>query len=133
MHIKIGIIGARSRNSKEDFDKLVNFLEEYLSILEKGGSTFSFISGGCSKGGDRFAEIIAKELDIPIEIFYPDVKDSKSKGEYAKACYARNILIAKHSTELIALVDSTVDKNKGGTNHTVRTFAQVHRKNAIII
>lgn len=130
MHVNIGIIGSRSRNSEADFKILVDFLEDYLSILEKGGHTFSFVSGGCPKGGDHFAEIIAKELNIPIQIFYPDVKDAKSKGEYAKACYARNLLIAKHSNELIALPNP---EKKSGTLHTITNFTKMHGKNAIII
>ena len=130
MEVKIGIIGSRSRNSEADFNKLSSFLDDYLSMLEKGGHTFSFVSGGCPKGGDHFAEIIAKELNIPITIYYPDVKDAKSKGEYAKACYARNLLIAKHSTELIALPNS---EKKSGTLHTIINFQKMHGKNAIIL
>ena len=133
MEIKIGIVGARVRDKYHDFQKLVDYLENLLEKIEGDGNTYSFVSGGCSKGGDRFAEIIASDLNIPIKIFYPVVNKEHTKNEYAAACSKRNILIAENSDELIALTDPNALNKKGGTNQTVRVFQQLHKKKAIIL
>jgi len=103
----IGIVGSRRRASQEDFE----FLRRYIKSIVKDGDTF--VSGGCPKGGDRFAETIAKELGISIKIHLPDW----SKGRYAGL--ERNTYIAKDADVLIALVASD---RKGGTEDTLRKF-----------
>ncbi|RLI55214.1 MAG: hypothetical protein DRP09_10390 [Candidatus Thorarchaeota archaeon] len=103
----IGIVGSRRRNSQEDFE----FLRRYIKSIVKDGDTF--VSGGCPKGGDRFAEIIAKELGISIRIHYPDW----SKGRYAGL--ERNTLIARDADVLIALI---APDRRGGTEDTIRKF-----------
>lgn len=133
MEIKIGIVGARTRNEYTDFQKLVAYLENLLDKIERDGNTYSFVSGGCSKGADRFAEIIAEKYNIPIKIFYPAVNKTCSKSEYAQACSKRNILIAEYSNELIALTDPAVPNKKGGTNQTVKVFQKFHNKKAMIV
>lgn len=66
------IIGSRKRNSPEDKKLLYPFIFNIDPI--------ELVSGGCSTGGDKFAEEIAKEFNIPIKIFYP-----KFPWKYAKS------------------------------------------------
>ena len=60
----IGIVGSRRRADVKDFQKLERKL---LEIYTDGDS---IVSGGCPKGADRFAEILAKKHQIPIMIHY---------------------------------------------------------------
>ena len=59
----IGIIGSRRRNTKEDYQKVE---ESFLKIYKDGDT---ICSGGCAKGGDKFAEQIAIKFKVPIKIF----------------------------------------------------------------
>ena len=69
------------------------------------------VSGGCTKGGDRFAEMIAKYYGLSILIYYPDWNgDGKAAG------FIRNTFIAKRCDVLIACV---VKNGKGGTEDTI--------------
>jgi len=115
----IGIIGARVRNTKEDYEKVK---EEFLKIYEVGDI---ICSGGCPKGGDRFAEMIAKELNIKILIFKPEwEKYGKSAG------YKRNGEIAKNSDVLIACVS---EERIGGTEDTIKKFKEFNPFGEIIL
>lgn len=111
--MKLGIVGSRRRNSLQD--KAI--LKERIVEL----SPEMLISGGCQKGADFFAEEIAKELGIPIIIYYPkllkggDYPPHKVRNEM----YARNIQIALASDHLIALV---AEDRKGGTENTIGHF-----------
>ena len=64
--MKVGIIGARSRNEFHDKAKIRTTLLEILqrNIIE------TIVSGG-AKRGDRFAEELAKEFGLPTRIFIP--------------------------------------------------------------
>lgn len=120
---KIGIIGSRRRNTKEDLELLRKiFLDTY-----KNGDII--VSGGCPLGADHMAEIFAKEYNIPIKIHYPDKskldpeKCKKSwKWAYAEINYARNTFIAQDCDVLIALVHSD---RKGGTEDTIRKAEKI--------
>jgi hypothetical protein len=105
---KIGIIGSRRRNSGID-QKAVR--EKFFEIYEDGDQ---IVSGGCPKGGDRFAEKIAKDNGIPILIFYPNWKKF-GKG----AGFMRNTSIAEESDIIIACV---AEDRKGGTEDTLKKF-----------
>jgi hypothetical protein len=50
--MRIGIIGARNRNTIEDFYLVY---DKFFEIYSPGDA---IISGGCTKGGDKFAEMI---------------------------------------------------------------------------
>ncbi len=81
------------------------------------------VSGGCSKGGDRFAELIAKKFIIPIKLYKPDWKrDKKSAG------IIRDIGIAKASDILIACVSGD---RKGGTEDCIKRFRKYHPNSAV--
>jgi hypothetical protein len=123
----IGIIGTRARDSISDFKKVE---KEFLDVYNKGDW---IVSGGCSKGGDRFAQKLAKKYGTPILIFYPDW-EKKGKG----AAFIRNTDIANNSRVLIACV---VADRKGGTEDTIEKFKakedyllySKHKSNLIII
>ena len=115
----IGIVGSRSRDTKEDYKKC---LKAFMKIYEEGDI---IISGGCPKGGDRFAEKIANSNDIEMTIF-PALWDVYGKG----AGFIRNSLIAKCSDELIAVV---ADNRKGGTEDTIKKFEKKSNKKAILV
>ncbi len=127
MKKNIGIIGTRSRNTTADYNQVE---KEFLKVYKEGDW---IISGGCSKGGDRFAQKLAKKYGTPILIFYPDWND-KGKG----AAFIRNTDIAENSNILIACV---VADRVGGTEDTIEKFKAKedyllygkHKSNLIII
>jgi hypothetical protein len=85
--------------------------KEFFEFYEDGDW---IVSGGCPKGGDRFAESIAKKYGIAILIFYPNW------GKYKKgAGFVRNVDIANNSDVLIACV---AKDRTGGTEHTIKKF-----------
>ena len=89
------IIGSRRRDTFED---LVIVEEAFLKIYKKGDM---IISGGCPKGGDRFAELLADKYNVPIKIFRAEW------NRYGRgAGFVRNTDIAKSGGELIACVTS---------------------------
>jgi len=115
----IGIIGSRRRDHYKDYNKVV---EKFDEIYKEGDW---IVSGGCPKGGDHFAEKIAKNKGVPIIIFYPNW------GKYGKgAGFVRNTSIAEQSDILIACV--TVDR-KGGTEDTVKKFLKDKSQNHLFI
>jgi len=108
----VGIIGSRRRNTLSD-KKLIE--EELIKLInEYGRDNIKICSGGCSKGGDRFAEILASEYKIPILIH-------RAKwGEQGRiAGFIRNSYIAKDSDILIAVVSND---RTGGTEDTIKKF-----------
>jgi len=107
----IGIIGTRSRDSMADYRKVADL---FKALYEDGDR---IVSGGCSKGGDRFAEQIARGLQIPIMIHYARWK------KYGKpAGFIRNKDIAKDADILIACV--TKDRT-GGTENTIKEYEKM--------
>jgi hypothetical protein len=112
---RIGIVGTRRRNKRED-RLLVQ--KKFFELYEFGDW---IVSGGCPKGGDKFAEIIAAENGIPILIFYPNYKQY---GRYM-APKERNTLIADFSDILIACVS---EDRRGGTEDTIEKFINVFGK-----
>ena len=116
---KIGIIGSRRRDEEEDFQKVS---DEFLLNYLKGDS---IISGGCPKGGDRFAERLAKLYRVPIKIYHADWK------KYGKpAGPIRNTDIAKESDILIACVSSD---RTGGTEDTIKKFKKFHPDGKVVL
>ncbi len=113
----IGIIGSRSRDTEKDFQKVWKVFSELYEDCD------IICSGGCPKGGDRFAEIIMNRLNLPENkriIHYPKKPPKGSPYfEYVKANFDRNTLIAKDSDIIIACVNLT--KN-GGTEDTIKKY-----------
>jgi hypothetical protein len=114
----IGIVGTRLRDSDEDFALL---LHEFDDIYEAGDT---IVSGGCPKGGDRFAEVIAESRNIPIKIHYPE----KGKS-FIPAAFKRNTIIAKECDVLIAVVSN---QRKGGTEDTVSKAKKFGKKIVLV-
>jgi hypothetical protein len=109
--MKIGIVGSRRRDTEKDYQLVLGQFEK----LYKEGDII--ISGGCYKGGDRFAEKIAKEKCIPIMIYYANwTKFGKGAG------FIRNTDIARESDLLIACVSQD---RIGGTEDTIRKFLKI--------
>jgi hypothetical protein len=120
----IGIIGSRRRNNNDDYKQVYNEFKKWYDQDDK------ICSGGCPKGGDRFAEIIAKKLNIPIIIHYPKKPPQGSpKWAWAKANYERNTLIARDSDILIACVSPD---RKGGTEDTIKKFKKLKGEEGIV-
>jgi hypothetical protein len=119
----IGIIGSRRRDVEEDY---IPVRDKFFEVYEIGDI---IVSGGCKKGGDRFAEIIAQRYEIPITIFYPEpVPSGSQKWKYAKANYDRNTLVAEASDIIIACV---ADDRRGGTEDTLKKFKKLRPEGAI--
>jgi len=108
---RIGVIGSRRRNTTLDFSKTAAML---LSIYEPGDI---IVSGGCPKGGDRFAEDIAKKYNIEIIIYRPDWSIGRHAG------FLRNTTIAENCDTLIACV---MPYRAGGTEDTIKKFKKLH-------
>ena len=108
----IGIIGSRRRDSSWDYDLVEN---RFLLIYKEGDV---IVSGGCKKGGDRFAEIIARKYGLTIIIHYPNwTKYGRGAG------FVRNTPIAENSDKLIACA---AKDRKGGTEDTIKKFSKAH-------
>ena len=115
----IGIIGTRRRDNHHD----------YLEVLRKFEHLYNpgdrIVSGGCPQGGDRFAEKIAKDMQVPITIHY-----AAWNRLGKKAGYTRNVDIANDADILIAVVASD---RTGGTEHTIEEFMKLKNGRLILI
>ena len=118
----IGIIGSRSRDDHEDHKAIY---QEFKKFYEDGDK---ICSGGCKKGGDRFAELIANRIGLTEEnggliIHKPKpVPKGSPKYMYAKSNFERNTLIARDSMILIACVSFN---RKGGTEDTIKKWKRL--------
>ena len=126
--VKIGVIGSRDRNEPADKEELRRILSTYLHLNPV------FVSGGCPKGGDRFAEELSEEFGLDeMIVHYPDkskldpylMERGLAKAAHAKINFARNELIARDSDILIALVR---EDRKGGTENTIDHFLKTFGK-----
>jgi len=116
---RIIIIGSRRRNEIVDWEVIE---QTFLSIYVLGDI---IISGGCPRGGDRFAEKLSAKYVVPMIIFPADWK------KYGRgAGYIRNTDIAKNGDVLIACV--TPDR-KGGTEDTIKKFKRRNPEGEIIL
>ena len=110
----IGIVGSRRRDEREDMRACV---EAFNKIYRQGDR---LVSGGCPQGGDRFAEMIAKQMGLIITIHYPDWE-----GIGRGAGFVRNTRIAEDCDVLIALV---AEDRTGGTEDTVRKALKLGKR-----
>ena len=123
--MKLGIVGCRDRNEERHFELVCN------KVLEIGVENIEeIVSGGCKKGGDRFAEIIAETLHIPVKRFLPECPPNSEPWIWFQAAMARNTQIADYSDKLIALVHP---KRSGGTEDTITKFLLKHPKENLYI
>jgi len=126
--VKIGVIGSRDRNEPADKRELKRILGFYLHLDPV------FVSGGCPKGGDRFAEELSEEFGLDeMIVHYPDkskldpylMERGLVKAAHAKINFDRNELIARDSDILVAVVRAD---RKGGTENTVEHFLKTFKK-----
>ena len=117
---KIIIIGSRRRDTHSDFVKVHNC---FVAIYSEGDM---IVSGGCKKGGDRFAEILIKEFKTPKKIFEAKWRKDGKYNRYAG--FERNTLVAKFGDEVIACV---APDRRGGTEDTIRKFEKFHPKGKV--
>jgi len=115
---RIIIIGSRRRNSNKDFEKVKRW---FFSIYKNGDK---IVSGGCKKGGDKFAENLANTYGIPKKIFKPDYE----KYGCPAALFIRNTKVAKFGSIMIACV---APDRTGGTEDTIKKFKKFHPKGKI--
>ena len=111
----IGIVGSRRRSEAEDYRLLY---DKFMGLYRLGDS---IVSGGCPKGGDYYAEVIAKALGLTITIHYPDWNGPAGKA----AGFVRNTKIAEDCTILLALV--AYDRT-GGTEDTIKKAIKLGKK-----
>ena len=110
----IGIVGSRRRAEGSD---LASCAKAFLDIYKKGDT---IVSGGCPKGGDHFAELIAKKWEIPIKIHTAEWKKyGRSAG------IIRNTYIAEDADVLLAIVASD---RTGGTEDTIRKATKLKKE-----
>ena len=110
----IGIVGSRRRDGPQDYDLCV---QAFTDLFVRGDK---IVSGGCPKGGDRFAEKIARLLSVTITIHH-----AWWEGEGLSAGHNRNTLIARDCDVLIALV---AEDRTGGTEDTVRKALEMGKR-----
>jgi hypothetical protein len=142
--LHIGIVGSRRRDMPEDFILVLKAFFDVVGIRSTFGAdpaldNVVIVSGGCKKGGDRFAKLIYNSWsnrNPGLEYLehlpkLEGVTDEKIyKYMYAKAAYARNNLIAQDSDVLIACVAAD---RKGGTEHTIKEFRRIHHGNRKVV
>ena len=122
----IGIVGTRARDTQAD---LLEVATAFDSVYVPGDW---ICSGGCPKGGDRFAVIIHKQRAIPY-LEFPADWDRHGKA----AGHIRNADIAKYSDILIACVPPTSvlhgGTRSGGAESTVNLFVKAHPTGKVIL
>ena len=117
MNKKIIIIGSRRRDSVEDYHCV---LREFKKWYDYGDV---LVSGGCPKGGDLFAEVIANNLQIPIIIHYPKKPlPGLPKWDYAKVMYERNTVVVNEAEEDTVVIACVSPDRKGGTEDTIKKW-----------
>ena len=117
----IGIIGSRRR----DTDKDKNLIEKELLKIMNDNKDIIICSGGCPRGGDRFAESLAAKYHLK-KIIHRAEWDKHGKV----AGFIRNTLIAEESDILIASVASD---RTGGTEDTIKKFKKMKPNGEIIL
>jgi hypothetical protein len=123
--VKVGIVGTRTRDTLQDYDRIK---VAFFCLRDKLGAhtdDFHIISGGCRMGADRFAERMAEDCQMTITIYYP-----KWNRLGRRAGAIRNKQIAEESDYLIACVSPD---RKGGTEITIKEFLKLKNKDKLII
>lgn len=124
MTVKIGIVGSRKRNNPEDLIRVQSEVNKLRSILPDYND-IHIVSGGCTEGADRFAEVIAKYEQFPITIHY-----AKWSLQGHSAGPIRNTKIAEESDFLISCVSQD---RTGGTEDTIRKFLNKEDNTKLIL
>jgi len=115
----IGIIGSRRRDTGKDFDLIE---KAFLNVYEQGDA---ICSGGCPKGGDKFAIWLSQKY-MTKYIEYKPEWDKYGKG----AGFIRNTQIANKSNILIACVS---EDRIGGTEDTIKKYLAIGKTELILV
>ena len=115
--MRIGIVGSRKFKNKL---LVKDVIDAFLMICKDT----TLISGGCKNSPDEWAEMLAKEYDIPIKVFLPKYPETKYY-------FARNKLIAENSDFLIAFIPYNLLRS--GAWNTVKWMKQKERQNSYIV
>lgn len=114
--MKIGIVGSRERNGKEDQEMVFKIVKD--AIDKYGHRSVHLVSGGCPEGADRFAEMAADYFGLSITVHYPIKQPpAKNKQEAVQRFFGRNLIIARDSNIVYALVRAD---RQGGTENTIK-------------
>jgi hypothetical protein len=114
----IGIVGSRRRVGLKVFQRIEKKLLELVE--EHGMDKIELVSGGCSKGADSYAEILAKKHQLTIKIYYAKW-DKYGKGAGLK----RNTYIAEDADILIA---TPAEDRTGGAEDTIRKATSLKKE-----
>jgi len=114
----IAVIGTRRRDNKYAYEKVE---KKFFELYNEGDW---IVSGGCGKGGDRFAEKIAKKYGIPILTIYPNYE------KYGRAApIIRNTEVVKNADIVLACVIrpeegivKVLERTTGGTEDSLKKF-----------
>lgn len=123
---RIGIVGTRTRDTREDyyFVKIA-----FLNLMNQfSDDEIIIVSGGATRGADRFAEMLAYEHDLWLEEFNPAFKSTRK--EQLKEYFRRNKEIADNCDYLIACVSKD---RKGGTESTIKFFLRTHDEDRLTV
>jgi hypothetical protein len=115
--VHLAVVGSRAFTNQE---VVFYFLEAYHQVF---GDNLTIVSGGCPSGPDHFAELFAKQNNVPI-ILYPADWDIHGKA----AGFIRNSDIVNRCDEVIAFWD----RKSNGTRDTIRK-AEKQNKEVIIV
>lgn len=127
--MNIGVVGSRRRNKNADRQIVYRAVHHLRQQIESGHWYKTVIvSGGCPKGGYKFAEEYADIHRVEAIIHRPDqsqrdwlvsVRHVPVRAACTLVNYARNELIARDSDILIACV---APDREGGTENTIKHF-----------
>ena len=118
--MRIGVVGSRRRNTKEDKQLLEASIRELTTDRFVSWDEVVFVSGGCPKGADNFIKELVNEDKFRGSVLrehLPNVFPGMKYWDVVNANYARNEKIAADSDILVAMV---APDRKGGTENTIK-------------
>jgi len=116
--LKVAVVGGRDF---ENYPLMKKTFLELLKEVEVSKEDVMIISGG-AKGADSLAQRLAKELGLPILIFYPDWSKGKRAG------LERNTKIVKNSDVVLAF---PTEKSRG-TWDTIRKAQRIGKRTIVV-
>lgn len=120
--MRIGIVGSRKRTRHEDYIALMDAFKKIYDSM-KIGERIVIVSGGCPTGADSWAEDIAHEYRLDLNVHAADWSNGRGAG------LARNTLIAQNSDMLIACWDNV----SHGTKDTIDKFKRFHPDGQLVL
>ncbi len=109
------VVGSRSFNDFELMKRKVEF-------VVNGVDEVQLISGG-ARGADKLAEVVGKDMMIPVKVFPADWA-----GQGRKAGFVRNVEMANFADKVIAFWDG----ESRGTRHMIMTMIGLKKEVLIV-